>query len=76
MSGSPEEKTPDQKPHEEVKKKSGRGSWITPALFVMIAVILLMLALLIIAGLQVGFQCCCVPVCSGEMWYNCLFGSF
>lgn len=75
MSGSTPENPPDKKPP-EVKKKSSMGAWVTPALFIMIAIIILWFSLLIIACVQVGSQCSCVPICSGDMWYNMLIGSF
>jgi hypothetical protein len=69
MSGT----TPQNYAIEPPKKKP---DWVTPGLFGLIFVILFMIVLLIIAYLQVGSQCCCVPACYGQLSYNSTVGGF
>ena len=56
-------------------KKNCDCKWMTMMFWVMIFFILLFLATLLISCSEVGSVCSPVPVCSGEMWYDCMIGS-
>lgn len=67
MSSSPE--STEEKPEKEKPK------WMTFKFFVMIAAIIFFFSIIILAYFKVGCTCCCVPYCSGEMWYDCTIGA-
>lgn len=57
------------------KKEKKERKWLTPLLFGMIACIVTFFIILVLAYFRVGSTLCCVPYCSGEMWYDCTIGA-
>lgn len=64
----------EKKEEKKEKKEKKLPIWVTPMFGGMVFFIILTFVMLIIAWTKVGCGFSSPCECSGEMWYDCLFG--